>query len=339
MLLRLLVLILMFAFSFALPAFAGQLEDAIEAYKRNDYDTVLKLLRPLAEQGNADAQSALGLMCTQGQGVPLDYVEAAKWFNLAISRLPDKSNDKYWAWSNWRSDIESKMTPAQITEAQKRARLLSPAMSAVAWQLEDGHAALWRGDYETAHKLFLPLAEQGNADAQSALGRMYAHGSGVPQDYTEAVKWYRMAAEQGNADAQSALGRMYEDGYGVPQDYTEALKWYRKPAEQGNADAQYKLAGMYFEEAVKWCTKSAEQGNGQAQGALGVIYAIEGGGKQDLVEAYKWYTLAVARDPHPADRDLAIHNRNTIAAKMTPAQIAEAQKRASEWKPTKEPAK
>ena len=41
------------------------------------------------------------------------------------------------------------------------------------------------------------LAEQGDADAQSGLGVMYATGVGVPQDYTEAVKWLRLAAEKG----------------------------------------------------------------------------------------------------------------------------------------------
>ena len=54
----------------------------------------------------------------------------------------------------------------------------------------------------------------------------------------EAVKWYRHAAEQGDADAQFNLGKMYAEGQGVPQADTEALKWYRRAADQGNADAQ-----------------------------------------------------------------------------------------------------
>ena len=61
---------------------------------------------------------------------------------------------------------------------------------------------LEREDHETAYKLFLPLAEQGNADAQSNLGLMYESGRGVPQDYKEAIKWYRLAADQGFARAQ-----------------------------------------------------------------------------------------------------------------------------------------
>ena len=81
-----------------------------------------------------------------------------------------------------------------------------------------GVSAYNKGDYKTAFKLWKPLAEQGNASAQSNLGVMYANGYGLPQDYKQAVKWYRLAAEQGNARAQSNLGAMYEAGKGVPQD-------------------------------------------------------------------------------------------------------------------------
>ena len=70
----------------------------------------------------------------------------------------------------------------------------------------DAVEALEREDYETAYKLFLPLAEQGDADAQFNLGVMYDEGEGVPQDYKEAFKWYRLAAEQGDAFAQFELG-------------------------------------------------------------------------------------------------------------------------------------
>ena len=61
------------------------------------------------------------------------------------------------------------------------------------------------GDWEAALKLVKPLAEQGDAEAQSKLGFMYASGQGVTQDDEEAVKWFRLAAEQGDEEAQSAL--------------------------------------------------------------------------------------------------------------------------------------
>ncbi len=79
--------------------------------------------------------------------------------------------------------------------------------------------ALERGDYAMAFKLSLPLAEQGDAEAQNNLGVMYGHGWGVAQDDTEAVTWYRKAAEQGDARAQYMLGFMYDHGQGVAQDF------------------------------------------------------------------------------------------------------------------------
>jgi hypothetical protein len=176
---------------------------------------------------------------------------------------------------------------------------------AAAGPYEDGVAAYERGDYATALRLWRPLAEQGDANAQSNLGFMYEKGRGVPQDEAEAVKWYRLAAEQGYANAQSNLGFMYEKGRGVPQDDGEAVKWYRLAAEQGLARAQYNLGVMY------------------------------GGGKgvpQDNVQAYMWFDLS-ARYLEGVERDRTVQIRDIIASKMTPDQIAEAQRLAREWKP------
>ena len=106
---------------------------------------------------------------------------------------------------------------------------------------QDAMDAANKGDFKTAYKLFLPLAEQGNAAAQSKLGILYQKGLGVQQDDKEAVKWFRLAAEQGSAEAQYFLGGMYSHGKGVPKDLKEEVKWTRLAAEQGNADAQYNL--------------------------------------------------------------------------------------------------
>ena len=84
--------------------------------------------------------------------------------------------------------------------------------------LAAGQQALKNGDYATALKEFLPLAKEGNAFAQFALGFLCDQGHGVPQDYKEAAKWYGLAAAQGDAPAQSNLGLLYEAGHGVPQD-------------------------------------------------------------------------------------------------------------------------
>lgn len=67
--------------------------------------------------------------------------------------------------------------------------------------LQAGFDAAQKGDYATAFREWMPLADQGDAAAQYNLGIMYDNGQGVAQDYGAAVKWYRKAADQGDADA------------------------------------------------------------------------------------------------------------------------------------------
>ncbi len=87
--------------------------------------------------------------------------------------------------------------------------LLASLAAPVRAGFDEGWAAYDRGDYETALQEWGPLAEQGDAFAQYAIGLMYAKGRGVPQDYDEAVAWYLLSAEQGDWDAQYRLGLMY----------------------------------------------------------------------------------------------------------------------------------
>jgi TPR repeat protein len=100
-------------------------------------------------------------------------------------------------------------------------------------------------DFKTALSEWLPLAKQGNAEAQTYLGIMYAKGQGVSPDFQEAIAWTRKAAEQGSADAQNNLGIVYYNGQGVAQDYQAAAAWFRKAAAQGHAAAQGSLGVLY----------------------------------------------------------------------------------------------
>jgi TPR repeat protein len=62
------------------------LREAEDAYSRNDFATAVRLLRPLAEQGNAQAASLLGMLYDFGWGVPKDYTEEAKWVRRAAEQ-------------------------------------------------------------------------------------------------------------------------------------------------------------------------------------------------------------------------------------------------------------
>ena len=193
--------------------------------------------------------------------------------------------------------------PAVVIFGVVLAIVLTP-VAAIAGSLEDGLDAHDSGDYAAALRLWRPLAEQGHAQAQYNLGVVYRKGQGVLQDYAVALKWYRLAAEQGFPDAQSDLGFMYDIGQGVPQDYAEAVKWYRLAAEQGHAIAQFNLGIMYD--------------NGQ-------------GVPQDHMLAHMWLNLAASRSPPGEDYDEAVQLRDAVAERMTPVQIAEAQKLARQW--------
>jgi uncharacterized protein len=241
------------------------------AYERGDYVTVYRELLPLARRGDVFAQGILGVLYHDGLGVPQDYAEAAKWFQLA--------------------------------------------------------------------------ATQGLAVAQYRLALQYKTGRGLPLSYMEAAKWFRLAATQGNADAQFALGLMYFQGEGIPQDHAEAAKWFRTAAEHGQSGAQGMLGTLYdygsqgvppdYGLAALWYRKAAEQGDAVAQLNLGIMYANGRGVHQDLLQAHLWLNLAAARLPAGAHQKNAAEARNMVAARMTPAQIAEAQRRARAWQPQK----
>ena len=105
-------------------AVAGPLEDGMDAHKSGDYATALRLWRPLAEQGNADAQFALGFMLERGQGVLRDRVQAHMLYSLVASSLPP--GEDHDTAVKHRDAVASQMTPAQIAEAQKLARDWGP---------------------------------------------------------------------------------------------------------------------------------------------------------------------------------------------------------------------
>src|ERR1700675_4251382 len=65
---------------------AAPADDAFAAYQKGDYPAALKLLKPLAEQGNVTAQYNVGVMYNEALGVKADYTEASKWFLKAVAK-------------------------------------------------------------------------------------------------------------------------------------------------------------------------------------------------------------------------------------------------------------
>ncbi len=133
-------------------AIAQDYDAGLKAFQAGDFQTALKEWKPLADQGHAYAQNNLGWMYASGEGVVEDDAEAAGWYRLAADQghagaqlnlgvmyangegvLQDNVTAHMWfniAGANGDEDgrdnreiIERKMTPADISEAQKRARI------------------------------------------------------------------------------------------------------------------------------------------------------------------------------------------------------------------------
>ncbi|MGB2130164.1 MAG: tetratricopeptide repeat protein [Marinobacterium sp.] len=136
--------------------------------------------------------------------------------------------------------------------------------------------ALKNRAYKIEFDRLLPLAEQGEGDAQNRIGEMYEFGYGVERDSDTAIQWYRKAADQGVVAAWHNIGRCYNFGTGVEQDYVQAETWYRKAAEQGHMDAMFFLGTLYSNAhgqdtsvdtdiaAYAWMHNAAAMGNGTA---------------------------------------------------------------------------
>jgi uncharacterized protein len=88
-----------------------------------------------------------------------------------------------------------------------------------------GSRAYAARNYVLAGQIFLPLAEERDARAQTYLGVMYLRGQGVPQNFAVAAYWMQLASSAGIPTAQYFFGLMYDKGQGVPQDFVLAQAW------------------------------------------------------------------------------------------------------------------
>jgi len=176
--------------------------------------------------------------------------------------------------------------------------------------LSDASDAADFGDFGRAARLLEPFANQDDPVFMNMLADLYAQGGkDLPKDQAKAFALYTKSANKGNAAAQRHLAIAYERGQGVTADPAEAQAWWLKAANKGDARAQF-LIGK-------------RQATGEAM-------------PQDYVQAWKWLTLANTGAPagyEKAAREEAIALKNTIAAKMTPMQLADAQKLVREWSP------
>ena len=289
----------------------GPLDDALAADKRGDYATELKLLEPLAEQGNAYAQDGLGFMYANGRGVPQDWALAVVWLRKAADQdFADAQTELGFIYEN---GIGLSQDYAQAAVWYRKAAEHGNATAQFNLGAAYANGQGLAQDYGQALLWWHKAADQGNAVAEDKLGWAYDTGQGVHVDNAEAAFWYRKAADQGNADAQAHLAWAYANGIGMPQDYAEAAVWYRKAADQGNAPAQNNLGWAYangqglpqdYAQAAEWYGKAAGKGNSDAEASLGWMYANGQGVSQDYGQAAEFYRYAANQGNAPAQNNL-----------------------------------
>lgn len=221
---------------------AQSFADGKAAYEAKDYETALNILKPLAEQGDSQAQVTLGVMYDYGQGVAKDPEEAMKWYIKAAKQgIPVVQHDvgvKYFQGTGVPQSYEK---AAYWWEQSANAGL---ADSQFNLGLMYYRGLGLKQDYNKARELFQKAAEQGHSHAQYSLAVMNAFGQGMEKNYAEALRWFRESADQGVPQAQFNLGVFYENGYGLKKDIKVAKEWYTRAADQGLEEAKRKLAEL-----------------------------------------------------------------------------------------------
>jgi uncharacterized protein len=154
---------------FASPLWA----DYKDALKNSDYDTALREIRPLALKGDAEAQSILGTMYANGQGVPVNNKKAVDWTRKAAEK--------------------------GFANAQYNLGIMYDTGTGVS---KDG---------KEAAKWYRKAAEQKVIEAQFNLGMMYEEGQGVKKDLVQAYVWITLAADAGDERAMKKKDLMAGD--------------------------------------------------------------------------------------------------------------------------------
>ncbi|HEX9159862.1 MAG TPA: tetratricopeptide repeat protein, partial [Rhizomicrobium sp.] len=168
--------------------------------------TPLQRLAALANTGNAKAQEVLGLEYVDGDGVPENEAEGARWLERAAAR----------------------------GEAVAAYRLGT--------MYERGHGVA--ADPVKAAQWYAVAAKAGNRKAMHNLAVAYAQGSGVQKNLLLAAQWFLRAANLGLPDSQFNLAVLYERGFGVQQSLAEAYKWYAIAAGQGDAESRARMEAI-----------------------------------------------------------------------------------------------
>ena len=259
------------------------LEDGIEAYDAENYEKSLSIFKPLAIQGDMEAQSYLGQQYQLGEAVEQSYEESFKWYIKAADQ----------------GDYVALYTIAEY--------------------YKDGTGV--EQSWSKAFRFYEMAAKEGDDTSQYYMGYMYENGYGVAQSYENAAEWYKKSADLGDPDAQGYLAELFQNGKGVEQNHTLAISYYLQAISQDNDYAKEQLKDLIVDnspevqkrsqaflmvaklfrdgnedEAIQLWNGLAEKGDSYSQTTLATIYEKGSNGiSQDYKAAANWYFTAAVQ--------------------------------------------
>ena len=225
---------------FDIPEVELPAETPFSAYQRGFYLTAFDLATKLAGKGDAAAQTLLGELYLNGQGVPQDSKEAASWFALAAEGGDREAQFSLGMLHVKGNGVERDLEQARTLFEKSAAKGQKSAQFNLAMMYLQGQ--IIRQDLNKALDLFTKSAKQGLPEAQYALAQLYVSDLFPTPNWDQSGYWMHEAAKAGFSDAQLEYGLMLFKGEGVTQDYKAARSWIERAAKAGNVLAQNRLA-------------------------------------------------------------------------------------------------
>ncbi len=225
--------------------FANDLDKAEQALNKQDYQTALKILKPLVKKGDIEAKGMLGYMYLYGLGVKTDMSKAEKYYKPCATK-------KYPTCNFYLGILYANASQTVANPLNYMQKNLYNNMGP-----KGGTDTKAKYFYEQAIKN-LEIAASNTPYANAILGKLYAYGISlpimaiVPPDYKKAKHYLNIAISSKDTLAISiagnVLGLMYQNGTGVLQDFSEAKKYFDLAIKNGNTLAKCNLGLLYLEQ-------------------------------------------------------------------------------------------
>lgn len=224
---------------------SATLDSAVAALLADDPAVAERLVRPLADAGQPDAQHLLGFLYDLGLAVPVDYKLGNDWQEKAASQ------GHYWArlYLGWKLGLGlglDKPDPARATALQSVLYEQVAPVRVVPGEWLGVNGLNFAPNHRRASLWLHTQAEAGNALAAFTLGEYYYNGwvSGR-QEAAQHIRWLKLAADHGHAPAMVRLKLYYGLGVITEKDETKSREYLLRAAEAGDADSQHELGRNY----------------------------------------------------------------------------------------------